>query len=572
MLFPTVTVLGALLAVGLGLPRVKLKAFENRSISKIGICSIGLISIAIISSYVFKLEAPRTIPIIFGLTFLILSSGIRLLGQLVLTKAYGKNTPHKRVLVYGAGSAGSQLAAALSQTPELKPVCFVDDNPSLAGLIVSGLPVYSAKCIEKTIKERRIDRIVLAVPSASKARRKALIRELSQYKCEVLILPSFLDMIDGKGLVESLEPVSLEDLLGRSKVELNLPEVAQSYKDKTVMITGAGGSIGSELCRQLMSCEIDKLILFEHSEFALYAIERELNDIAENLDITLISILGSVTDAVVVASTIAEHNVQAVLHAAAYKHVPLVEMNELAGLRNNVIGTRVVAEAAFKANVERFILVSTDKAVRPTNVMGASKRLAELVIQDLASRSKDTLFSMVRFGNVLGSSGSVIPLFRDQIARGGPLTVTHADVTRYFMTIPEAARLVLLAGSFARGGDVFVLDMGKPVRIADLARSMIQLSGLSVKDEDNPEGDIAIDVTGLRPGEKLYEELLIGGDMLTTPHSKILRAQEGKLSEIEVATILRELVTASDTNDAILGRAIVERWVDGYKRANVSGA
>ncbi len=571
-LFPAVTVAGAFLAIFLGLQRIKLKAFENRSISNIAICSIGLIFIAATISYAFQLNAPRSIPIIFGLIFLILSSGVRILGQIVLTRADSKDTPHKRVLVYGAGSAGSQLAAALMQTAELKPVCFADDNPSLKGLIVSGLLVHSAKDIAKVIKDRRIDRIVLAVPSMSNQRRKDLIRELSHYKCEVLALPSFLDMIDGKGLVESLKPVSLEDLLGRNKVELDLPEVTASYKDKSVMITGAGGSIGSELCRQLMTCDIEKLVLFEHSEFALYAVERELCELAKEAGITLVSVLGSVTDTVLVTSTLVEHGVQTVLHAAAYKHVPLVEINELAGLRNNVIGTRIVAEAAQKAKIERFILVSTDKAVRPTNVMGASKRLAELVVQDLASRANGTLFSMVRFGNVLGSSGSVIPLFRDQIERGGPITVTHADVTRYFMTIPEAARLVLLAGSFARGGDVFVLDMGKPVKIADLARSMVQLSGLSVKDKKNPGGDIEIDVTGLRPGEKLYEELLIGDDMLTTPHAKILRAQESKLSEIEIATILRELTTASETNDAALARAVVERWVDGYKRPNVSGA
>jgi FlaA1/EpsC-like NDP-sugar epimerase len=379
-------------------------------------------------------------------------------------------------------------------------------------------------------------------------------------------------MINGKGLVESLKPVSADDLLGRDKVDLDLEEVDRTYAGKCVMVTGAGGSIGSELCRQLILCGIRKLVLFEHSELALYSIERELQPDTEKLGIELATVLGSVTDAQRVESALRTHKIQGLLHAAAYKHVPLVEANEISGLRNNVIGTRILADAALRVGIERFVLISTDKAVRPTNVMGASKRLAELVIQDFASRSKKTLFSMVRFGNVLGSSGSVIPLFREQIEKGGPVTLTHGDVTRYFMTIPEAARLVLLAGSYARGGDVFVLDMGKPTKIYDLACSMIELSGRTVRNADNPEGDIEVKVTGLRPGEKLYEELLIGNDMLTTPHAKILRAQESSLSEIEIANALRDLSTSFEKDDVALARGVIERWVEGYQRPQTNRA
>ncbi len=564
LLFPMVTAIGLILAVVLGLSRVKLSTMDGRSILRIGLCAIILTLSTIFISYAFQLGAPRSVPIIFGATFLVLATGTRVFGQYILTTIFNNSADQKRVLIYGAGSAGGQLAGALTRTPEVRPICFVDDNPSLRGLIVSGLPVFAAKDIEKVIKDKRIDRIVLAVPSVSDRRRKELVKKLTPLHCEVLALPSILDLIADQGLVESLKPVSLDDLLGRDKVDLHLPEVARTYAGKSVMVTGAGGSIGSELCRQLMTCDVKRIVFFDHSEFALYAIEMDLASIAKKRNIELVPILGSVTDTVIVSAALSKHEVNVVLHAAAYKHVPLVEANEVSGLRNNVLGTHIVAKAAKDAKIERFILVSTDKAVRPTNVMGASKRLAELVVQDLASRSETTLFSMVRFGNVLGSSGSVIPLFQKQLERGGPLTVTHRDVTRYFMTIPEAARLVLLAGSYARGGDVFVLDMGEPVTIWDLARVMIELSGLTVRDESNPDGDIEIDITGLRPGEKLYEELLIGKDTLPTPHDKILRAAESKLPKTAIATIIKELTIAAKNNDSGRGRAVVKKYVEGY--------
>jgi FlaA1/EpsC-like NDP-sugar epimerase len=571
-LFPISAFLGLCLMIILGLSRIKLDSFERNAILRTGLCSIGLMVICSMASYMLRLGVPRTVPIIFGILFFVGSVSSRIAGQYILDFLSNGKSIRKRVLIYGAGQAGIQLVAALRQTREVHPIAFVDDNPAVVGMIASGLPVFDARNIKDVVGTKKIDRIILAMPSASEQRRTELLRQLGKLGCEVQTLPSFLDLIEGADLVSSLKPVSADDLLGREKIDLNLKEVNRTYAGKSIMVTGAGGSIGSELCRQLVNCGISKLVLFEHSEYALYAINLELQGAAEQAGIDLVTVLGSVTQMTRVSSAITKNQVQIVLHAAAYKHVPLVETNEIVGLHNNVVGTRNVAEAALKHDVERFILISTDKAVRPTNVMGSSKRLAELVVQDLAVRSETTLFSMVRFGNVLGSSGSVIPLFHEQIANGGPVTVTHDDVTRYFMTIPEASRLVLLAGSFARGGDVFVLDMGEPVRIYDLARSMIELSGRSVRDADNPNGDIEVKVTGLRPGEKLYEELLLGDDLLTTPHAKILRAQETGLSQTEIANVLRDLMKTFEADDVVSARAVIERWVDGYEKPQISGA
>mgnify|MGYP000324285403 CR=1 FL=1 len=364
------------------------------------------------------------------------------------------------------------------------------------------------------------------------------------YEVEVQVLPSYVDLMSGKGLADSLRTVAPDQLLGRDKVDLDTPEIAKTYAGRVVMVTGAGGSIGSELCRQLLNCNPARIVLFEQGEFQLYSIDQELQPEAKATGIPIVSRLGSVTNKARVAGVIAEEGVEIVLHAAAYKHVPLVEENELEGARNNVLGTQVVAEAAAEAKLERFILVSTDKAVRPTNIMGATKRMAELVVQDVQTRNAATKFAMVRFGNVLGSSGSVLPLFQKQIARGGPVTVTHKDVTRFFMTIPEAARLVLLAGAYAMGGDVFVLDMGEPQKIIDIARRMITLSGRQAKDSATGEGDIEIKVTGLRPGEKLYEELLIGDDVTGTEHERIMTANELYLSWAEYSQILERLDVA----------------------------
>jgi FlaA1/EpsC-like NDP-sugar epimerase len=382
-------------------------------------------------------------------------------------------------------------------------------------------------------------------------------------------VPSFAQLVGEEAFIDTLTPVVAGRFLGRQQVDQGLLPGFAAYAGQSVLVSGAGGSVGSELCRQLLAMRPRRLVLFEVSEIALYTIDRELRELAEGMAIDIVPVLGSTTDSRMARAVMVEHCVEVVLHAAAYKHVPLVEANPIAGLANNVLGTRTMGDAANEAGVKRFVLISTDKAVRPTNIMGASKRLAELVVQDLAKRSNGTVFSMVRFGNVLGSSGSVIPLFKEQIARGGPVTLTHEDVTRYFMTISEAAQLVLLAGSFSdpsrsSGGEVYVLDMGKPVRIRDLAVQMIEAAGYSVRSPANPDGDIEIVVVGLRPGEKLHEELLIGEGLLTTPHPKILRAEETSLTELRMAGALRALRAAVTTGDPEQARQVVRDYVDGY--------
>lgn len=567
VLFPLMLVVCGPLALFLGLPSIKLNAFENNAMMRIGLCAMGLSLSAMALSYVLGLGAPRSVPLIFGVAFFFASTISRLLGYLFLYVLQGRDSRAVPVAVYGAGAAGIQLVSALRQSREVRPVIFVDDNVTLHGLLVAGLKVQSPKVLAGLAAKGRIKKVLLAIPSASSARRDRKIAELEKLAVEVQILPSYVEMFAGNDFEETLKTVSPDKLLGRAKVDLEIPDIAKTYAGRAVMVTGAGGSIGSELCRQLIECAPARIILFEQSEFALYEIDRELRPLAQDVGIEIVTRLGSVTNKPRVISVMGDENVEIVLHAAAYKHVPLVEDNELEGARNNVIGTQIVAEAAIELGVERFILISTDKAVRPTNIMGATKRMAELVVQDLQMRSDKTKLSMVRFGNVLGSSGSVLPLFQQQIAAGGPVTVTHKDVTRFFMTIPEAARLVLLAGAFSKGGDVFVLDMGSPMKIIEIARRMIELSGRSVRDEDNPGGDMDIVISGLRPGEKLYEELLIDGDSLrATPHKKIMHAEERMLSQIEVAGMIRELHVSLLEGDRKMLRRVVEARVDGYHR------
>jgi FlaA1/EpsC-like NDP-sugar epimerase len=484
---------------------------------------------------------------------------------------YRSRSDCTRVLVYGAGQTGQQLVAALRADDAVQPVGFIDDNPVLQNLIVSSLRVHAPAEIKTLVAEKDIDRVVLAMPSISAPQMARIAHRLRHVGCEVHAVPSFAALVGKAELRQKVAPVSIHDLLGRNRLEKELPGVSHAYTQRRILVTGAGGSIGAELCRQLIDCKPDCLVLVDHSEHALYSIDKELRDLSEGL--VVVPVLGSVLDEDLMRETMLAHRVEVVLHAAAYKHLPMVEQdhNVLSGLRNNVLGTKVMADVARGLGVERFILVSTDKAVRPANVMGASKRLAELIVQDLAARSPGTRFSMVRFGNVLGSSGSVIPLFEEQIRNGGPVTLTDPNVTRYFMTISEAARLVLLAGSFARGGDVFVLDMGDPVPIRKLARQMIEGAGYAVRDRDNPEGDIEICITGLRPGEKLHEELLISPDMLTTPHPKIMRAQEHALSEFEIATALKDLRHAIEMRDARAARAVIARWVEPADAATLPG-
>ncbi|WP_085310506.1 polysaccharide biosynthesis protein [Planktotalea arctica] len=562
-LFPLLVVGGVAVFYVLGLPRIKLHSFDAYAMRRIGMAALMLTGAAMILSYLFDLWAPRSVPLIFGAIFFGAAVVMRLLGLALLQAVLGRLGNAVPVAVYGAGAAGIQLASALRQSNEVKPVVFVDDNPALWGLLISGLQVKNPKELAGLAASGKIARVLLAMPSISRTRQSKLVVQLSELNCDVQVMPSYADLVVGKGLTETTTPVAPDALLGRDKVDLDIPDVAKAYAGRAVMVTGAGGSIGSELCRQLLDIKPSHIVLFERSEFELYKIDNELRALAEAVGIKVTTRLGSVVDARRVREVLTETGAEIVIHAAAYKHVPLVEENELEGARNNVLGTQVVAEAAHAAGVERFILISTDKAVRPTNIMGATKRLAELVVQDLQTRSEGTKFSMVRFGNVLGSSGSVLPLFEKQIRRGGPVTVTHPEVTRFFMTIPEAARLVLLAGAYATGGDVFVLDMGKPMKILDIARRMIALSGRKVL--ENGEGDIEIKITGLRPGEKLYEELLIDDASLCgTPHSKILRAEEAMLSQIEIAAMLRELNKALEAGDTPALRALIAARVDGY--------
>ena len=561
-LFFVVALAAPLVVTAFRLPLMKLAALDMTATARIAMAAGALGLACIAASYLLQLGAPRSIPVIFAVLFFVLSVLGRNVAAL-LAAALDQAAPGAPVAIYGAGSAGIQLASALRQCAELRPVAFIDDNPSLKGLIISGLSVRSRDSLRRMAGSGQVQRVLVAMPSLPQAQLDRLLTDLADLPCEVQVLPSYVDLISGRS--DELRTVAPDALLGRDKVALDVPDIAKTYAGRVVLVTGAGGSIGSELCRQLLDCGPARIVLFDQSEFALYTVDRELRGRAEARHIAVSTRLGSVTNAPRVAAVLREERVEIVLHAAAYKHVPMVEENEVEGAHNNVLGTKIVAAAAQAAGVERFILVSTDKAVRPTNIMGATKRLAEIVVQDLAGRSRDTRFSMVRFGNVLGSSGSVLPLFQDQIRMGGPLTVTHPEVTRYFMTIPEAARLVLLAGAYSTGGDLFVLDMGDPMRILDIARRMIEMSGARVRDAANPDG-IEIAITGLRPGEKLYEELLIDpASMIATPHAKILRASEQGLSQLEVAALLREIRSAVDAGDAARLRDIIDATVDGYR-------
>lgn len=432
-------------------------------------------------------------------------------------------------------------------------------------MAIGGIPVLRPRGMIAEMKKRGIKRMIIALPQSGIERQKELVRHCGAAGVDVRIVPPYVDMLVDKAGVGQLKTVRPQDLLGRDKVDLDTPEIAKTYAGRVVLVSGAGGSIGSELCRQLIHCRPAKIVLLDHSEYSLYEIDRQIRELVGSSRLSIVARLGSVTDSVLVKNLLEAEGVEIVLHAAAYKHVPMVENNEIEGARNNILGTKILAEAAAEAGIERFILISTDKAVRPTSIMGATKRFAELVVQDIQTRAPQTVFSMVRFGNVLGSSGSVLPLFQAQIDAGGPVTVTDPRVTRYFMTVAEASRLVLLAGSFAQGGDVFLLDMGEPQRILNIARRMIKLSGRTIKDEVTGEGDIAIEIIGLRPGEKLHEELLIDRTSTKpTSHEKILWAEESKLSEFEMVVAWKEIDSAIKTADCqALRRALAAR-VDGY--------
>jgi FlaA1/EpsC-like NDP-sugar epimerase len=570
-MFPIIALMAGLASWAFGLPRVQLKAYESLGISATGYYASTLTVGLFLLTRLSDLWLSGAGIILFGMTLFLVTVLARTALLKVLIWVLNAGRHKTRVLIYGAGNTGLQLALALKTHESISAVAFLDDDPALASHRLAGLRIYPASAADQLIRNRDVNRVLLAMPSLSQPKLVQISRRLQALGVDVQVLPSFAQLVGTEALVDTLTPVKPGRFLGRSQLEDTLRcHSSETYQGRSVLVTGAGGSVGSELCRQLLEHGPCKLVLFEVSEIALYNIERELQELSAESSIQLVAVLGSVTDARIMRGVMAEHAIDVVFHAAAYKHVPLVESNPIAGLANNVLGTRVVAAAASDAGVERFTLISTDKAVRPTNVMGASKRLAELVIQDMAKRSEKTRFSIVRFGNVLGSSGSVIPLFKDQISRGGPVTLTHEDVTRYFMTISEASRLVLLASAFSqddagrlplrtgpKGCDVFVLDMGKPVKIRHLAEQMIHAAGYTVRDERNPDGDIEISVIGLRPGEKLHEELLIGKGLLTTPHPKILRAEEESLSELEMAKALKTIGHVVSSGDVVLARQTI---------------
>ncbi|MGD1883561.1 MAG: polysaccharide biosynthesis protein [Paracoccaceae bacterium] len=567
---PYLLIISGFLSIWIGVASVQLKSYEGGAIGQSAIFAWALASVMALLSYMIGLPLSIETHIVFGFSFFVFSVISRaVLLQVVL--AIYRSSPHRcRVLIYGAGTTGMQLVSALRGHEEIEAVAFVDDNSALHGLTVSRLQVYTPMQIPELIEDKQVDRVVLAVPSLSPPKQAQIARKLQGLGIEVQTLPSFSQLIGEEELINKLTTLSPNSFLGRDEVAEALGENRNAYRNRSVLISGAGGSIGSELCRQVLDCRPAKLILFELSELALYNTSMELEQSAEALGVEIVPILGSVTDARHVRKILQGHKVDVILHAAAYKHVPLVESNPLAGLANNVLGTHTIAVEADGAGVQRFILVSSDKAVRPTNVMGASKRLAELVIQDLASRvphGSSPIYSIVRFGNVLGSSGSVIPLFQEQVRRGGPLTVTHRDVKRYFMTVQEAVNLVLQAGAMAKGGEVFVLDMGKPVLIHQLARQVIETAGYTVRDDKNPDGDIEIEFTGLRPGEKMSEELTLSGMLIGSGHKKIFFAKEDKLSEIEVAVALRALRRALANGDEDAARDVALRWVEDFGRS-----
>jgi FlaA1/EpsC-like NDP-sugar epimerase len=474
-----------------------------------------------------------------------------------------------RVAIYGAGDAGARLSTALSTTRAFDPLVFIDDKKSLHGRMVNGIKVFPPEDLPRLIKDRSIDRILLALPSLTRRRRREILSGLEPLGVHVQTVPEIEQLVTGTATVEDIREVDVCDLLGRDSVPPKAGLFDACIRDRVVMVTGAGGSIGSELCRQIIGLGPKRLILFEMSELALYNIERELRGVCEqhSYHVELVGLIGNAHHKFRMRDIFQAYRVQTVYHAAAYKHVPIVEQNVIEGVHNNVISTWYTAEAAHETEVETFVLVSTDKAVNPTNVMGATKRFAEIVLQGLHRRGSKTRFCMVRFGNVLASSGSVVPLFNEQIKAGGPVTVTHPEVIRYFMTIPEAAQLVIQAGSMAEGGDVFVLDMGKPVRIGDLARRMIHLMGLTVRDEKHPEGDIEISYTGLRPAEKLYEELLIGNNVTGTQHPMILRAIEHSLPWERVHGLLEEILVAMSRFDCQRALQLLGEVVEEYKPA-----
>jgi len=579
--------------IRLGMYRAVMRYFGNDALMTI-VKAVSLSALSLSLAIYWYTDAPKLIPrsMVFNYWWvsLVLIGGLRLVMRhyfmgnwftpASLSKFKTRDAGLAKVAIYGAGAAGNQLVAALRLGRVMRPVAFIDDDPNLYNRSIAGLHVYSAKHIGQMVEDTGAIEILLAIPSATRARRREILEMLEYHPLHVRSVPGFMDLASGKVQVDDIQEVDIADLLGRDAVPPAQLLLEKCIRSQVVMVTGAGGSIGSELCRQIIASQPAVLLLFEHSEYNLYSIHLELERRIgrEALSTRLVPILGSIRNTDRLLDVMRTWGVQTVYHAAAYKHVPMVEHNVAEGVMNNVVGTVNTAQAAMQAGVSNFVLISTDKAVRPTNIMGSTKRVAEMVLQALSREpapvlfgSKDgvhhvnkTRFSMVRFGNVLGSSGSVIPRFYQQIRAGGPVTVTHPKITRYFMTIPEAAQLVIQAGSMGQGGDVFVLDMGQPVKIAELAEKLIHLSGLSVRSEKCPHGDIAIEYTGLRPGEKLYEELLIGDNVSPTEHPMIMRADEEYLDWDVLKDRLAKLLKAVETDDYPQVRQLLREVVSGY--------
>ncbi|WP_406645329.1 polysaccharide biosynthesis protein [Pseudomonas quasicaspiana] len=592
-LFATAPILTIPIFIRFGMYRAVMRFFGNDALITIG--KAVSLSALVLALFVYwysdhKVVVPRSIVFNYWWLSLVMIGGLRLMMRHYFLGDWFMGNLHvpfasrsdglPKVAIYGAGAAGNQLVAALRMGRLMRPVAFIDDDDNLSKRIIAGLPVYKPKHIQQMIDATGADEILLAVPSATRGRRREILGYLEGYPLHVRSVPGFMDLASGRVKVDDIQEVDIADLLGRDSVPAQDDLLEHCITGKTVMVTGAGGSIGSELCRQILMLKPARLLLFEHSEFNLYSIFGELEQQVQRgaLTVEVLPILGSVRYFEKMVDVMRTWNVDTVYHAAAYKHVPMVEHNSAEGVLNNVMGTLYTAQAALQVGVANFVLISTDKAVRPTNVMGSTKRLAEMVLQALSreiapvlfrgssnvSQVNKTRFTMVRFGNVLGSSGSVIPLFHKQIKSGGPLTVTHPNITRYFMTIPEAAQLVIQAGSMGQGGDVFVLDMGVPVKITELAERMIHLSGLSVRSERNPHGDIAIQFTGLRPGEKLYEELLIGDNVVPTRHPMIMSAHEDFLSWDVLKEKLELLMDAVSLDDYPQVRKMLREMVAGY--------
>lgn len=543
-------IVSLIILTSLGFYRAVTRFINFVTLIKIGVAALCISIVTLIANTLFFNNIYSVSSVVIYFTMLCLLLG----GFRVLVKAYFStrfNTYKEQVLIYGAGSAGQQLALSLVNGNEYHPVAFIDDDKSIQASSIQGLKVYAVENINRLVESFEPKKILLALPSIGSSKRKEIISKLENIGVPIQTIPSVSDIVDGKMKIDEFKDVEINDLLGRDSVPPHEGLLQKNIFNKTVMVTGAGGSIGSELCRQIIRLKPQQLLLFEVSEYALYSIDKELKEIAaiENLDISVLPFLGTIQNQNRLQNILSAYKVDTLYHAAAYKHVPMVEYNIVEGVRNNIFGTLNTAKAAISSGVETFVLISTDKAVRPTNTMGATKRMAELVLQALAKTDVKTRFCMVRFGNVLGSSGSVVPLFKKQIRDGGPVTVTHPDIIRYFMTIPEAAQLVIQAGAMGKGGDVFVLDMGEPVKIDELAKKMIVLMGLELKTKQSPNGDIAIEYTGLRPGEKLYEELLVGDNVTGSPHPRIMTADELFLDWAELKGVISHLDNACSNFD-----------------------